>query len=115
LAVSKKDAARFLLKFDVPVRKTNGLVRADMVLHPDAMESSPASAPLRLEVYRITEGWNANELSWGSQPAIGKKAAAVFEFTPGQAEAVHVDITAVAKSWLEGGVNHGVMVKARAI
>lgn len=114
LTISRADSSRFLIKFDVPVRKVDGLVRAEIVLH-SAMDARPDAPPLRLEVYQVTEGWDESRLSWAEQPATAKKPAAVFDIAPGQTDAVRVDVTPVAKSWLDGASNHGVLFKARCI
>lgn len=112
LAVSSLDAARVLLQFDVPVRRIEGINRAELVLDLLPPAENLSIAPVQLEVYRILSLWNETGATWNQAPPTDARPCAVFKADPGTPGALRADITALAQDWLNGAPNYGILLKA---
>ncbi|GII66910.1 hypothetical protein Skr01_69950 [Sphaerisporangium krabiense] len=113
--------AHTLLKFDTSVLAGRAVGNARLEMYVEQDVGCRWYGPGGVEVKRVTSGWNANNVSWSSQPSVTSFGSSI-QICPNTSQldpngnwiprTNTWDVTAMANAWASGAQSEGIQVSA---
>jgi hypothetical protein len=108
------DSFRTLLQFDVSqlyLLLSPGAVIKQACLILSLYRNEIPTGIITANIFKITEGWDKNVVTWNSRPSCSDQADETFIVPSQWTDLILVDITKLVRAWLKGVPNHGIMLK----
>lgn len=68
-----------------------------------------------LELYRISQSWTANKLTWNKRPSVFPSTLITKSIgTLADGDTIQIDVTAMVQAWAAGGSNYGIRLGTSA-
>ena len=95
---SDGDSVLFL-QFSVPLAREVQVVEAYVLLErTDAVDADPT--PIMLHAARVVDGWDANSVSWGTQPRVEEVRTPATQVSPASGSLVRIDVREIVRRWV---------------
>ncbi|URZ05989.1 DNRLRE domain-containing protein [Clostridium felsineum] len=101
---------RTYIKFDLPQLSAGDMItnaQLNLVFEPSVSIASNN----QINVHKVNQDFNPDNLSWGTQPSCDSHVEALSIVNSSQQKWVNWDITSIAKQWYTTGNNYGLMLE----